>query len=90
MDENEILLRLILGNVNDEVALRNICEVHLIDPLEITPEEEDFLIATNNFYYSVEEFNTLHHEKDDVFFQSLINDGTIAAASNGYVWINCV
>lgn len=90
MNEEEIMERLILGNLGDETALRNICEAHNLCVDELTSKEKDFLIATNSFYYNAAEFNTIHREKDDELFQSLLEMETIVATSNGFVWLNCV
>ena len=65
MNENEILMRLILGNVGDETALRNICEAHHLCMDELTPREREYMYATNNFYYNAQEFYTIHHEETE-------------------------
>ena len=90
MSDNEILLRLILGNRGDETALRNICESHDICMEELTPEETEYMYHTNNFYYSVEEFCTIHREGTTEMFNELLGSGIIAATTDGFVWKNCV
>lgn len=59
MNDAEIMARLILGNVGDETALRNICEAHNQCIDELAPEEKKHMFATNSFYYSAKEFNTI-------------------------------
>lgn len=90
MNDNEILLRLILGNVGDETALRNICEAHNLCIDELTPEEREFMFCTNSFYYSIEEFCTIHREESKEMFHELLESGIIVATEDGYVWCDCV
>lgn len=90
MNENEILARLILGNLGDETALRNICEAHDICVDELTPKEREYLFATNSFYYNVEEFNTIHSEETNALFHELCEAGMIVSTKDGFVWVNCV
>lgn len=90
MTREEILLRLVLGNLGDETALRNICEAHDMCVDELTPREREYLYATNSFYYSAEEFNTIHEEETDEEFRRLLEDGIIVATTDGYVWVDCV
>lgn len=89
MTDDEIMLRLILGNIGDEVALRNICEVHCEEVEELTDEERDFLIHTNHFYYSEEEFYEMH-DADVEEFQWLIDHEVLLKTTDGYVYKNCV
>ena len=42
MNDNDIMARLILGNVGDETALRNICEAHNQCIDELAQEEKDY------------------------------------------------
>ena len=49
MTDGERLVYLILGNIGDEVALKNICEAHSIEMEEIDDREKEFLIHTNQF-----------------------------------------
>lgn len=84
-----ILIRLIAGNAGDEVALKNICEVHLECMEELTDDEKDFYIETNNFYRSAEEFCCIHSSEPE-YFENLLKDGIIVKTSDGYVWKNCV
>lgn len=90
MNENEILMRLILGNVGDETALRNICEAHQLCMDELTPREREYMYATNSFYYNAQEFYTIHHEETEEMFHELIGSGTIVSTRDGFVWVNCV
>lgn len=90
MNDDEIMVRLILGNVGDETALRNICEAHNLFMDELTPEEKDYMFATNSFYYNIEEFSTIHSEETDALFYELLDTGTIVATKDGFVWVNCV
>jgi len=48
------------------------------------------MYATNNFYYSAEEFSTIHSEETDELFHELLEAGTIVATKDGFVWVNCV
>ena len=72
MNDAEIMARLILGNVGDETALRNICEAHNQCIDELAPEEKKHMFATNSFYYSAKEFNTIHSEETDALFLELL------------------
>lgn len=90
MNEDEIMKRLIFGNLGDETALRNICEAHNRCMDELTPDEKEYMYATNNFYYSAEEFSTIHGEETDELFHELLKEGTIVATKDGLVWVNCV
>lgn len=90
MNENEILMRLILGNVGDETALRNICEAHHLCVDELTPREREYMYATNSFYYNAQEFNTIHHEETEELLHELIESGTIVSTKDGFVWVDCV
>lgn len=90
MSENEIMMRLILGNVDDETALKNICEAHNLCMYNLTSEEREYMIHTNNFYYSAEEFRTIHNEETNEMFLELLESGIIAATKDGFVWLNCV
>ena len=61
MTDGERLVYLILGNIGDEVALKNICEAHSIEMEEIDDREKEFLIHTNQFYSNVErKFDSLN------------------------------
>lgn len=89
MTYEERLVYLILGNVGDETALKNICEVHGVDTEEISEEEKEFFIHTNQFYYNIENFMDLHElTKED--FEELMREGHIVKSSDGFVWINVV
>ena len=90
MTREEILIRLILGNLGDETALKNICEAHGMSVDELTPRDRAYLYATNSFYYSAEEFNTIHEEETDEEFNRLLKDGIIVATEDGFVWVDCV
>lgn len=90
MNDNDIMARLILGNVGDETALRNICEAHNQCIDELAQEEKDHMYATNNFYYNAKEFSTIHSEKTDELFHELLEAGTLVATKDGFVWVNCV
>lgn len=90
MNDAEIMARLILGNVGDETALRNICEAHNQCIDELAPEEKKHMFATNSFYYSAKEFNTIHSEETDALFHELLEAGTIVDTKDGFVWVNCV
>lgn len=90
MNENEIMRRLILGNVGDGTALRNICEAHNQCIDELSPEEKEHMYATNSFYYSAEEFNAIHSEETDELFHELLEAGMIVTTKDGFVWIDCV
>ena len=48
------------------------------------------MYATNNFYYSAEEFSTIHSEETDELFHELLETGTLVATKDGFVWVNCV
>lgn len=85
----ERLLRLAVGNVGDEVALRNICEAQGENVEELSKKNREFLFHTNSFYYSAEEFMELH-EADREYFQSYLDSGHIIKTTDGYVFINCV
>lgn len=50
MNDNDIMARLILGNVGDETALRNICEAHNQCIDELAQEEKDYMYATSFFH----------------------------------------
>lgn len=89
MTEDEKLVRLIFGNIGDDTALANICEAQYMEVEELTEEEREFLIHTNSFYYSAEDFCELHDD-DEESFQSLVDDGTIVKTTDGFVWKNCV
>lgn len=89
MTDEEIMWRLILGNINDDVALKNICEVHYEEMEKLTEKEMDFLIETNQFYYSKEQFCEMHGVNEE-HFQELIDDETLIKTMDGYVWKNCV
>ncbi len=90
MNDNEIMQRLILGNIGDERALRNICEAHNQCMDELTLDEKEYMYATNSFYCSAEEFRTIHSEETDELFHELLEAGTIVATKDGFVWVNCV
>lgn len=90
MTREEILIRLILGNLGDETALKNICEAHGMSVDELTPRDREYLYATNSFYYNTEEFNTIHEEETDEEFNRLLRDGIIVATEDGFVWVDCV
>lgn len=89
MTDGERLVYLILGNIGDEVALKNICEAHNIEMEEIDDREKEFLIHTNQFYSSVEAFMDLHLETKEEF-DFLLESGDIVKTSDGFVWINVV
>lgn len=89
MEENERILRLILGNIGDEAALKNICEAHEVEMEELSESEKEFYIHTNQFYDSVENFCELHQE-DKEAFQRLVEEGDIVKTSGGFVYKNCV
>lgn len=84
-----ILARLIMGNIGDEVALRNICEAQLACMEELTDEEKEYYIETNSFYRSAKEFTYIHNEELEEF-KRLLEMGIIVKTSDGYVWKNCV
>lgn len=90
MTREEILIRLILGNLGDETALKNICEAHGMSVDELKTRDREYLYATNSFYYSAEEFNTIHEEETDEEFNRLLEDGIIVATEDGFVWVDCV
>lgn len=89
MTDGERLVYLILGNIGDEVALKNICEAHSIEIEEIDVREKEFLIHTNQFYSSVEAFMDLHLETKEEF-DFLLESGDIVKTSDGFVWKNVV
>lgn len=89
MTDGERLVYLILGNIGDEVALKNICEAHNIEMEEIDDREKEFLIHTNQFYSSVEAFMDLHLETKEEF-DFLLESGDIVKTSDGFVWKNVV
>lgn len=84
-----IMLRLTMGNIGDEVALKNICEAQSERFEELTDDEKEFLIDTNSFYYSEEEYCLLHNETPERF-RDLVSEGYIVKTTDGYVFINCV
>lgn len=84
-----ILVRLIVGNEGDEVALKNICEVHLECMEELTEDEKEYYIETNSFYRSAEEFCCIHTAEPE-YFEQLVEDGIVIKTTDGYVWKNCV
>ena len=93
MTDGERLVYLILGNIGDEVALRNICEAHSIEMEEIDDREKEFLIHTNQFYSNVEAFMDLHgirHLETKEEFDYLLESGDIVKTSDGFVWKNVV
>lgn len=89
MEENERILRLILGNRGDEVALKNICEAQGVEMEGLSESEKEFYIHTNQFYDSVENFCELHRE-DIKTFQSLVAEGVIVKTADGFIYKNCV
>ena len=89
MTDGERLVYLILGNIGDEVALRNICEAHIIEMEEIDDREKEFLIHTNQFYCDIEAFMDLHLETKEEF-DFLLENGNIVKTSDGFVWKNVV
>lgn len=89
MTKDEKLMKLICGNIGDDFALKNICEAQETQMEELSEEERDFMIHTNAFYNSAEEFYELH-EADTEYFQSLLDDGIIVRTSGGFVYKNCV
>ena len=89
MTDGERLVYLILGNIGDEVALRNICEAHIIEMEEIDDREKEFLIHTNQSYSNVEAFMDLHLETKEEF-DYLLESGDIVKTSDGFVWKNVV
>lgn len=89
MTDGERLVYLILGNIGDEVALKNICEAHSIEMEEIDDREKEFLIHTNQFYSNVEAFMDLHLETKEEF-DFLLESGDIVKTSEGFVWKNVV
>lgn len=89
LNKEEKMLRLICGNIGDSFALANICEAQDMKVNELTGDERKYLIHTNGFYYSSQEFCELH-DADMEYFQSLLNDGIIVKTTGGYVWKNCV
>ena len=89
MTDGERLVYLILGNIGDEVALKNICEAHNIEMEEIDDREKEFLIHTNQFYSSVEACMDLHLETKEEF-DFLLESGDIVKTSDGFVWKNVV
>ena len=84
-----LLMRLIIGNEGDEVALKNICEAQHECMEELTDDEKKFLIETNSFYRSEAEFFYMHNAEDWELY-SLIEDGTIVKTTDGFVYKNCV
>ena len=89
MTDGERLVYLILGNIGDEVALKNICEAHSIEMEEIDDREKEFLIHTNQFYSNVVAFMDLHLEPKEEF-DFLLESGDIVKTSDGFVWKNVV
>lgn len=89
MTNEERLVYLILGNIGDEVALKNICEAHSIEMEEIDDQEKKFLIHTNQFYCNIEAFMDLHQETREEF-DFLLKNGYIVKTSDGFVWKNVV
>lgn len=89
MDVNERMIRLVFGNIGDEIALKNICEAQYEDMEGLTKKDRDFLIHTNQFYYSMEDFCELH-EASPEDFQELMKDGDIVKTTDGYVYKNGV
>ena len=89
MDINERIYKLIMGNVSDKVALKNICEAQGMDMDELSEEDREFLYHTNHFYCDSEDFCKLHEEEEE-FFHSLVEDGYIVKTEDGYVYKNCV
>ena len=89
MTNEERLIYLTLGNIGDEVALKNICEAHSIEMEEIDNQEKNFLIHTNHFYYDVDTFMDLHQEAKELF-DFLLNSGNMVKTSDGFVWKNVV
>lgn len=87
--EPVVLMRLIMGNAGDEVALRNICEAQLESMEELSDDEKEFLIETNSFYRSAEEFSYLHNAEPGEF-ERLVEDRVIVRTTDGYVWKDCV
>lgn len=84
-----VLVRLIMGNVGDETALKNICEAQSECIEDLTNDDKEFLIETNSFYRSGAEFSLLHDtEYSD--FERLVEDGIIVKTTDGYVYKNCV
>lgn len=90
MTEEEIIVRLTLGNINDEIALKNICEAQGAKLDDLTEREKEFLIDTNTFYSSEAEYNQLHHVEDQGEFKEQVKEGIIVKTKDGYVWKNCV
>lgn len=82
-------MRLIIGNIGDEVALKNICEAQEAEMEELSEREKEFYIHTNQFYNSEEGFCELHQE-DKETFQSLVEEGIIVKTTDGFVYKNCV
>lgn len=78
-------MRLMLGNVGDETALRNICEAH-----HLYMDEREYMYATNSFYYNAQEFNTIHHKETEEVFCELIESGAIVSTKDGFIWVDCV
>jgi len=89
MTDEERLVYLILGNIGDEVALKNICEAHSIEIEQIDDREKEFLIHTNQFYCNAEAFMDLHLETKEEF-DYLLESGDIVKTSDGFVWKNVV
>lgn len=89
MEENERILRLILGNMGDETALKNICEAQDVEMEGLSESEKEFYIHTNQFYSSAENFCELHQEDKEIF-QSLVEEGVILKTTDGFVYKNCV
>lgn len=85
----EKLIRLIMGNEGDEVALQNICEAQGEDIDTLTDDEKKFFYHTNSFYYNAEEYIELH-ESDEEEFQMMLDSGVIVKTKDGYVFLNCV
>lgn len=89
MTDGERLVYLILGNIGDEVALKNICEAHSIEMEEIDDQAKKFLIHTNQFYCDIEAFMDLHLEIKEEF-DFLLKSGDIVKTTDGFVWKNVV
>lgn len=85
-----ILIRLVMGNAGDEIALKNICEAHMDTMEDLTDEEREYLFATNSFYHNEKEFAYIHSDTGPGDFDGLVEEGIIVQTTDGYVWKDCV
>lgn len=101
MNENEKIMRRILGERGDKEALDNICEAHYggwIKPSELDKEEIEELYECNAFVHGLDEFVDVYSDGNDdaeisstiELFIDLLKSGEMKHTKNGYVWKNVV